>query len=56
VDYKTGHAPDEYAAYHEQVSRYMDLLTRAQGLPVRGTLVYLDEHRLEQVGKIWASQ
>lgn len=50
VDYKTGHAPEGYAEYHSQVRRYMDLLQKAQPLPVAGTLVYLDERRLEEVG------
>ncbi|MDR1359697.1 MAG: UvrD-helicase domain-containing protein [Deltaproteobacteria bacterium] len=49
VDYKTGHAPEEYPLYHAQVRRYMHLLGRAGSLPARGVLVFLDERRLEEV-------
>jgi ATP-dependent exoDNAse (exonuclease V) beta subunit len=49
LDYKTGHAPEEHPGYHAQVRRYMALLGRAQSRPVRGTLIFLDERRLEEV-------
>lgn len=51
VDYKTGHAlSDEVRQEHQrQVRRYMRLVGEARNRPARGTLVYLDERRLEEV-------
>ena len=51
VDYKTGHVfSDEVREEHQrQVRRYMRLVSEARGRLARGTLVYLDERRLEQV-------
>lgn len=46
IEYKTG-APAP--AHAEQLSGYMDLLAKAQPLPVRGLLIYPDQRRLEPV-------
>ncbi len=51
LDYKTGYdaAPAGRQEHREQMRRYMHLVAQAQGRPVRGILVYLDERRLEEV-------
>ena len=53
IDYKTGRATEQSSEeHHQQVRRYLRLLTAdpfRQGRPVRGTLVYLDERRTEEV-------
>ena len=51
IDYKTGRAAsDEVREEHRrQVRRYMRLASQARGRPARGTLVYLDERRIEEV-------
>ena len=51
IDYKTGRYPDGESLrnHRQQVTRYMRLLRAARNRPVRGTLVYLDERRLEHV-------
>ena len=51
IDYKTGRFPAGEAReeHHRQVRRYMRLVAEARGRRVRGTLVYLDERRLEEV-------
>lgn len=53
LDYKTGRYPDKESlqSHHQQMNRYMRLLKAARNRPVRGTLVYLDEKRLEHV--VW---
>lgn len=51
IDYKTGRAlSEEIREEHQrQVRRYMRLAGEARNRPARGTLVYLDERRLEEV-------
>jgi RecB family exonuclease len=51
LDYKTGTAFTEAAReeHRSQLRRYMRLLTQASGRSVAGTVVYLDEQRLEQI-------
>lgn len=51
LDYKTGRSPAEEVReeHQRQVRRYMRLISEARGRPARGTLVYLDERRLEEV-------
>ena len=51
LDYKTGRWPTEgiREEHQRQARRYMRLISEARGRPARGTLVYLDERRLEEV-------
>ena len=51
IDYKTGRVSfDEVREEHQrQVRRYLRLVGEARGRLARGTLVYLDERRLEEV-------
>lgn len=46
IDYKTG---GKNRQHHEQVLRYINILAKAQHLPVQGKLVYLDLECIEDV-------